>query len=164
MGRLIPLESRQNAPSETYELCAMKTHDVILWCVVPQRVEELAADHVRRRSQFRVVRRVQFQQVTVVLLVLNHESRCHSIALSADHSPSSGRTRRCAVSWPALQILDGHSFKEMPFGVPRTIRNITERVRVERAAPGCSAPLFLSNAVPQASCIESRKSHRPAAL
>ena len=40
----------------------MKTYDVILWRVVSQRVEELAADHVRRRSEFRVLRRVQFNR------------------------------------------------------------------------------------------------------
>ena len=76
--------------------------------------------------------RIQFQQVTIRVAVFDDESGRYAVALSADDSPGVVRVGRCGIPRAALKLGDRHSPQPMAVGVPGAIRNLAQRVYVER--------------------------------
>src|SRR5438132_4631120 len=95
------------APAHTvrdHEGFPTEVDDVVFRCGIAERIEELAANHVRGGAQFRKARRIEFQQIAILATVFNDKPRCYAVALGPDNSPRIAWAGRRRIARPALEL------------------------------------------------------------
>src|SRR5262249_46927 len=100
-GRVAPCRSVRDR-----EVLTVEADDIVLRCEIPERIEELTAYDIRSRTHLRKLRGIQLQEITVLLVVFDDESRGDAIALRSYNHPRAAASRRRGVAGAALEFGD----------------------------------------------------------
>src|SRR5262249_14033709 len=94
------------------------------------RVEKLTADHICSRGQLRKIRRIEFENIAILLPILDNKAGGDAVALCADNLPRTIGFGRCHVAGATLEFSYRHPLAPMPVRVPVAVGNFAESVDV----------------------------------